>query len=146
MINLQPTECNLCGGRVIYTSNAVIYHGKEYGSGKCYLCTNCRAYVGTHKPQPDEALGLLANEHMRKGKKLCHEIFDSKWKGEEKASKKRRKLYFWLSQQLGIHSDECHFGYFDLHMLRKAYKILLQIKNVELEYDNKGQIVNTIKT
>ena len=49
MIDKYPTVCNLCGGKVIYTSNARIY-GKEYGSGKCYLCTNCGAYVGTHKP------------------------------------------------------------------------------------------------
>ena len=30
MIDKYPTVCNLCGGKVIYTSNARIY-GKEYG-------------------------------------------------------------------------------------------------------------------
>ena len=69
MIDKYPTVCNLCGGKVIYTSNARIY-GKEYGSGKCYLCTNCGAYVGTHKPRPREALGLLADAKMRTGKKM----------------------------------------------------------------------------
>lgn len=62
-----PKICNICGGKVIYCSNAEIY-GVEYGSGKCYLCTKCGAYVGTHKPRPKEALGLLADEQMRKGK------------------------------------------------------------------------------
>jgi hypothetical protein len=75
-IDLCPTKCNICGGKVVYTSNAEIY-GKEYGSGKCYLCQNCRAYVGTHKPRPKEALGVLADGRMRKGKMCCHEIFDS---------------------------------------------------------------------
>lgn len=32
MIDTQPTTCNLCGGTVIYCSNARIY-GREYGSG-----------------------------------------------------------------------------------------------------------------
>lgn len=66
-MDLHPTVCNLCGGSVVYTSNAEIY-GREYGSGKCYLCTQCGAYVGTHKPRPQEALGLLADERMRKEK------------------------------------------------------------------------------
>lgn len=47
MINTHPTRCNICGGPVTYGSNARIY-GKEYGSGYCYLCERCGAYVGTH--------------------------------------------------------------------------------------------------
>ncbi len=141
MIDKYPTTCNLCGGKVIYTSNAQIY-GKEYGSGKCYLCTSCGAYVGTHKPRPREALGLLADARMRAGKQMCHAVFDSKWKGKPKAHKKRQDLYRWLAQRMDIPIDDCHFGYFDLTQLRKAYKILLEIKEQELKYDNNGNIVN----
>lgn len=141
MIDKYPTTCNLCGGKVIYTSKAQIY-GKEYGSGKCYLCTSCGAYVGTHKPRPREALGLLADARMRAGKQMCHAVFDSKWKGKPKAHKKRQDLYRWLAQRMDIPIDDCHFGYFDLTQLRKAYKILLEIKEQELKYDNNGNIVN----
>ena len=141
MIDKYPTTCNLCGGKVIYTSNAQIY-GKEYGSGKCYLCTSCGAYVGTHKPRPREALGLLADARMRAGKQMCHAVFDSKWKGKPKAHKKMQDLYRWLAQRMDIPIDDCHFGYFDLTQLRKAYKILLEIKEQELKYDNNGNIVN----
>ena len=141
MIDKYPTTCNLCGGKVIYTSNAQIY-GKEYGSGKCYLCTSCGAYVGTHKPPPREALGLLAEARIRTGKQMCHSIFDSKWKGKPKAHKKRQDLYRWRAQRMDIPIDDCHFGYFDLTQLRKAYKILLEIKDQELKYDNNGNIVN----
>ena len=144
MINLYPTICNICGGKVIYTSNAKVY-GKEYGSGKCYLCTACRSYVGTHKPRPREALGILADTRMRNGKIMCHAIFDSKWKGENKANKKRGKLYGWLAKQLDIPVRDCHFGHFDIIMLRKAYRILLQIKDEELQYDSNGKIINTVK-
>ena len=143
MIETRPTICNLCGGRVKYTSNAEIY-GREFGSGKCYLCLSCRAYVGCHKPNPKEAMGILADANMRKGKMMCHEIFDSKWKCEDKPKKKRGKLYGWLSVQLGIPIDDCHFGHFDIHMLRKAYRILLQIKDIPLEYDDNGRISNEI--
>lgn len=141
MIDLYPRKCNICGGDVVYVSNACIY-GREYGNGKCYLCLQCGAYVGTHKPWPKRALGLLADESMRKGKMMCHEIFDSKWRGKPKAHKKRKDMYIWLSKMMGIPVSECHFGYFDINQLRKAYKILLKIKDVPLEYDSSGNIIN----
>lgn len=135
----NPKICNICGGKVIYCSNARIY-GKEYGSGFCYLCNNCGAYVGTHKPRPREALGLLADERMRTGKKMCHAIFDQFWKGKPKSHKKRNDLYRWLANEMGIKTEDCHFGYFDIFQLRKAYKILFAVKNREMEYDNCGNI------
>lgn len=115
----KPTICNLCGGNVIYTSNEVIY-GKKYGSGYCYLCTQCGASVGTHKPRPDEALGLLANREMKDMKMKCHDVFDKLWANREQ----RKFLYEKLASTLGIDIKECHFGYFDLDMLNKAYKVL----------------------
>lgn len=143
MIDTNPIECNLCGGTVIFTSNAAVYHGGEYGSGKCYLCTECGVYVGTHKPYPTEALGLLADAPMRKGKKICHDLFDPKWKkGKNSRRRKRSALYAWLAQKLEIPVDECHIGWFDIETLRRAYKILLSIKDEDLVYDNRGKIIN----
>lgn len=53
---LKPIEkCNLCGGEVEYVSNEVVY-GKRYGSGFCYRCKSCGAYVGTHEPRSLEIL------------------------------------------------------------------------------------------
>lgn len=124
MIDLHPTTCNICGGKVIYTSNAAVY-GREYGSGMCYLCTECGAYVGTHEPRPKEALGILSNKEMRNMKMACHSLFDAKWKDKpNKGSNPRRKAYHWLSERLGIPEEECHFGYFDVDMLQKAYSLL----------------------
>ncbi len=135
MIDLYPTSCNLCQGEVVYTSNSVIYYGKEFGSGKCYLCKNCGAYTGTHKPRPHEELGLLTNERMRKGKIMCHEIFDTMWKGKPNERKLRIALYKWLAKQLEIPSSECHFGWFDLEMLIAAYRILKKNENLAIELD-----------
>lgn len=81
MIELKPTKCNLCGGDVIYASNAVVY-GREYGSGYCYYCTSCGAFVGTNKPYPDIALGILADEKMRQAKIRCHDVFDIHWRNK----------------------------------------------------------------
>ncbi len=126
LINLYLTKCNLCGGEVVYTSNSKIY-GREYGSGKCYYCTSCGAYVGTHKPRPKEALGILGNAEMREMKMKCHELFDQQWKNEETSKKRhtaRKNAYAGLAARLDIPVEECHFGYFDMDMLDMVYKVL----------------------
>lgn len=125
MIDLHPDKCNLCQGKVAYTSNANIY-GRRYGSGYCYLCTECGAYVGTHEPWPDRALGILADAEMRKWKMKCHKLFDPFWKGKRSA---RRTMYGRLAEQMGIPVSECHFGYFDLDELKKAYEIMETWRN-----------------
>lgn len=118
-MNLYPKICNICGGKVEYISNANIY-GRTYGNGFCYRCQKCGAYVGTHVPRPRQALGILANEEMRKMKMACHEIFDSMWRNH----KQRERCYRRLAEAMGIPTEECHFGYFDSEQLASAYKIL----------------------
>lgn len=128
MIDLKPIKCNICGGTVIFTSNSRLY-GREYGSGKMYYCTQCGAYVGTHKPRPEEALGILGNKEMRDMKMRCHALFDTKWKNEPTSRKRhvaRKNAYRWLADKLEIPVDDCHFGYFNMDTLNKAYKILVQ--------------------
>lgn len=134
-----PKHCNICGGEVIYCSNAKIY-GVEYGSGKCYLCTKCGAYVGTHEPRPKEALGILADEQMRKGKKICHELFDSLWKGKSKARKKREDLYKWLSKKMDLPRELTHFGYMNIEQLRQSYVYIKELASKGYKYNGKGEI------
>lgn len=122
-MNIYPKVCNICGGKVEYIENKLIY-GKSYGNGYAYRCTSCGAYVGTHKSRPKEALGLLADKEMRDWKMKCHDIFDSLWKGRKRQSAKRNMCYVWLAKQLDIPLSECHFGYFDLETLKHAYEIL----------------------
>lgn len=103
-------------------SNAQVYGGRTYGSGKCYLCDSCGAYVGTHKPRPDEAMGILADKDMRAMKRAAHELFDSMWSSQAE----RAAMYRWLANRLGIDHSECHFGYFDKAMLAKSIDIMLE--------------------
>lgn len=118
-IDLHPKTCNLCGGTVKLIPNKLIY-GKSYGSGLCYFCTDCKSYVGTHKPRPTEAMGILANDTMRKLKTECHDLFDRLWKTQNE----RRGCYHKLANKMGVPLSECHFGYFDINQLFKALKIL----------------------
>lgn len=62
-----------------------------------------------------------------------HKQFQNLWQGirqwkNEKTSKKRhiarKKAYADLAAKLNIPVEECHFGYFDMDMLNKAYGIL----------------------
>jgi hypothetical protein len=135
MVDLQPNICNLCGGKVEYISNDKIY-GRKYGSGFCYYCVECNAYVGTNKNKPKQALGILANKEMRDWKQWCHYKFDVLWKGrkgfilngannkEIKPAMTRSEAYSWLSKEMNINKSDCHFGYFDLPTLKRAYAVL----------------------
>lgn len=123
MIDLYPKVCNLCGGPVEYVSNTQIY-GRQYGSGFCYRCRSCGAYVGTHKPQPRKALGILANTEMREWKQKCHNQFDPFWQEHKDKQRRRKNLYIRLAGEMGIDVRDCHFGYFDLDQLKTAYRIL----------------------
>ncbi len=126
MIDVYPKICNICGERVEYISNTKIY-GRQYGSGYCYRCTVCGAYVGTHKPWPRKAMGILANAEMREWKMKCHGLFDSFWNGTGR--RRRNQLYIRLAGEMGIPAKDCHFGYFDLRQLRLAYRILEEWKD-----------------
>ena len=116
-----PIHCDYCGGVVIFTSNAAIY-GREYGSGKCYKCTACDAYVGVHNGT-EIPLGRLANKELRELKKQCHNLFDLAWKGRSKRIT-RAEAYKRLASLLGIPARECHFGWFDKDRLTRALEIL----------------------
>lgn len=67
-------------------------------------------------------------------------LIDAMWKGKRKARKKRKDLYAWLADRMGIPVEECHFGYFDIHQLRRAYLILKTVREQEMMYDNKGRV------
>ena len=117
--NTMPTKCNISGGSVEYL-NMKDVGIRPFQSGKCYYCTACGAYVGTHQKRPKEALGILADSEGRKLRALCHSEFDLHWV----SLSGKNKLYFRLSKALGIQSEMCHFGYMDNGMLRKAYKVM----------------------
>ncbi len=116
-----PTKCDNCGSnRVRYTTNDEIY-GRIYGNGGCYLCDDCKAYVGVHNTKHKKPLGRLATKELRELKMKCHSRFDPFWK---ETNFKRTDCYGYLANKLGLHLRETHFGWFDKEYLEKALFIL----------------------
>ena len=125
-INFQPypipTCCPYCPGTVILTSNDYIY-GRLYerhGNSNIYVCTGCKASVGTHY-DGRTPLGRMANAELKALKMTAHTLFDPMWKS---GRMKRKQAYNDLAKKLGIPVRECHFGWFDKPMLLKAIQIL----------------------
>ena len=113
----KPTICRYCGSPVVYTSNAEIY-GKEYGTGKCYLCRNCREFVGVH-PGTDTPLGTLANAELREWRKEAHFWFDRIWKKPTRITT-RYNAYGYLARKMGLPREETHIGMFEIEQCKKV--------------------------
>ena len=128
----KPTVCRYCGGKVVYTSNAEIY-GREYGEGKCYLCRNCRAFVGVH-PGTDEPLGTLADDELRQWRKTAHYWFDQIWRKPLRITT-RYKAYGWLAEQLGISREYTHIGMFE----KEECKETIRLAKERIEKYTKGR-------
>lgn len=125
-----PTKCDNCGSsKVRYTSNSEVY-GKEYGNGGCYLCDDCKAYVGVHDTKNKLPLGRLANKELRELKMKCHSLFDPLWKNTKF---KRTDCYGYLANKLGLHLRETHFGWFNKEYLEKALMILIWTTSDDIE-------------
>jgi hypothetical protein len=112
--------CPYCGSEVVLTSNAEIYHGKEFGNGKCYLCRNCGASVGVHNDLVTP-LGILATPEMKRLKMVAHNLFDMCWKSKQIS---RNDCYKKLADKMGMPVSECHFGWFGEEELKKAISII----------------------
>lgn len=124
--------CPFCGGDVVFASNKEIY-GREYGNGKCYLCRDCKASVGTHND--GSPLGRLSNREMKELKKKAHAMFDPIWRVQKEL--KRGDLYGRLANKMSISKNDCHFGHFGVEELHQAIAILQQTDWYKEE--NKGE-------
>ena len=136
----KPTICRYCGSPVVYTSNAEIY-GREYGEGKCYLCRNCRAFVGVH-PGTDRPLGTLANEELRRYRKTAHYWFDQIWQKPLRITT-RYKAYGWLAHYLGLDRSQTHIGLFEkeecVKVVKFAQEKINKYKRSEIYVHKKGR-------
>ncbi len=116
-----PKICRYCGGKVVLTSNAEIY-GREYGNGKCYLCRDCRAFVGIHT-DTIIPLGTLANNELRKARNKAHYYFDKLWKHPTRIMK-RNEAYYWLSKHLRIKKEETHIAWFEIEQCERVVELV----------------------
>lgn len=122
---LAGLVCPYCGQETEHVSDTEIYK-QSYG-GMMYLCRDCDAYVGCHKPRPTEALGRVANKELREAKIQAHAYFDNLW--ERKMAQglnkyhARNKAYKWLAGEMGIDRKFCHIGMFDVAECMECVRI-----------------------
>ena len=56
-------------------------------------------------------MGTLAGETTRRARRGAHEAFDPLWRTGEMS---RDRAYFLLAAVLGVPTEECHIGFFDV--------------------------------
>lgn len=103
--------------------------------GPIWECYPCHAWVGCH-PDTTAPLGRLADKKLRRAKILAHAHFDPLWVAKIKrdgcTKKEARKAgYAWLAAQLGLTSEQCHIGLFDLEQCRRVVEICEALKKPE---------------
>lgn len=112
--------CPYCGSIAEKVNGMVIYpHRPDLYSKLFYQCAPCSAYVGCH-PDTDKPLGRLANAELRRAKSAAHAAFDPLWK---QGPWSRKRAYSWMAEQLGIATEECHIGYFDIEQCRRVVDV-----------------------
>ena len=112
-----PTICDYCGGKVIFTDSAIVYHGKSYGN--IYYCTNCGAYVGVHDGTK-KPLGTLANAALRSKRQEAHNAFDPLWR---KRGLKRSEAYHWLAKRMKLPDYRTHIARFTMAQCQEVIEI-----------------------
>lgn len=121
---LYGKKCPYCGRKSEHINSKEVY-GKDYGM--LYACRPCDAYVGTHRTNPQRALGRLADRNLRYWKKQAHRYFDALWKyGIYKGRKKhevRTAAYEWLANEMDLPVKYCHIGMFTVMQCKRAIVI-----------------------
>lgn len=111
--------CPYCGNASEHVDGTTIYpHRPDLAVKKFWRCQPCDAYVGCHLGTP-EPLGTLANAELRKARSEAHNAFDALWDFDGKPMT-RKEAYAWLAAELGIETEACHIGMFDLAMCKKV--------------------------
>ena len=113
-------NCPFCHNPAIQVKGKTIYPHIHYLHEKnFFLCRPCDAYVGCH-PGTAKPLGTMANVDTRRARIEAHAAFDPLWRGR---SMKRKEVYQWLADRLGVPVKRCHIGEFDLETCKRVVTI-----------------------
>jgi len=130
----DPPVCPYCNRKAKLVTGRKIYSDyTKRGDKYFWVCWFCDAYVGCHSYNSHfglngtEPLGTLANKQLRTARIKVHKMFDPTWKV---GNWDRTKAYMWLATRLGVPTDECHIGNFDLETCVKAIKALKGIRRI----------------
>lgn len=124
---MNEVICPYCHKPAIQVKGNTIYPNRpDLFKKNFFLCRPCGAYVGCH-PGSATPLGYLANEETRRARSDAHYAFDPLWRGR---SMKRKEVYQWLADHLGIDVSRCHIGEFNIDMCEKVVRICTERKDV----------------
>lgn len=113
----RAPACPYCGETSRLTTGQEVYPKRsELHSKYFYVCTPCDARVGCH-PGTITPLGRLADAKLRAAKSTAHHAFDALWRDGRQS---RTAAYKWLAKQLGLKSEDCHIGMFDIAMCERV--------------------------
>lgn len=124
--------CNYCGKPAKFVDSTVVY-GSSYGM--IYYCKDCKAWVGVHKGSTTP-LGTLANAELRACRRKAHGMFDRIWRRRWMS---RRKAYAWLSEQMGLSTEETHIGMFTVEQCRTVIDLCIRFEHEHIKEDNHGR-------
>lgn len=142
--NLAPV-CKACNRESRLTTGAEIYprYAKSpLGKKHFYKCDGCGAYCGTiaKTKKPD---GIIANDELRRAQQILKaRAFDPLWQTAHHLEQydgtnamdirgikmvqnaARRRIGWWLADQLGIAREQSALTLFDLETCRRAWALL----------------------
>ena len=117
------TLCDYCKRQAELVGAEKIYpHRPDLADKWFWRCVPCGAYVGCH-PGTQNPLGRLADAALRRAKQRVHRVLDPLWKSGKMS---RKDAYKQLSDRLGIASQNCHVGMFDVQTCEAACRALTQ--------------------
>ena len=134
------TTCIHCEQKCRLTTGKEVYpHRPDLHFKQIWVCDPCNARVGCHG-ETDKALGFAANAELRNARiKLHNDRLDKLWKHADQLncyapedkkslrkirSRARRRVYHFLSVQMGLSPDQTHTGMFNLEQCREAWTAL----------------------
>lgn len=96
--------CPECGAPMVLRPGRF---GQFYGCTR-FAETGCKGRHGAH---PDGApMGTPATADVKRARIEAHRLFDRLWQSKKM---KRTAAYAWLSQAMGLPSEQAHIGRFD---------------------------------
>lgn len=115
---ISAPPCAECGKTSVKATGEEVYpHRPEFWDRAFFLCSDCRAWVGTHE-KSGKPLGRPGGYETRIARRRAHEVFDQIWKGAPSEypgmnpgiarSIARKRAYVWLAAQFG--ESEVHIG------------------------------------
>lgn len=114
---MRPIKCDYCGRDAELVGGKEVYPYRiDLVAKSFWKCAPCKAWVGCH-PGTVQPLGRLADTKLRLLRSDVHAVFDPIWKSGQMT---RNEAYAQLAKELGIASQNCHIGMFDIDTCRSA--------------------------